>query len=1093
MTGSRSVGAHRRAPLFRTLASLVAAASVLAFATSALVIGGAASPARALVAVEFGSEHAADAEPGWVSVTAEPEPGFAAVIGWLEPEGGDAAYGTGDDLDTCDFTAEGDGFRCELAGIAPGSFELFVISSSDGATADGPDQTDSAFTVKPALDSVVYVDQGDGGAVITGTRSDGLEDTLVVVSSSYGDICQSDPAIDEYSCSTGELGLGTHELIAYTLGSDGHASAPTTFTIELVDPPSGIGALPDAELRPAGPEPGRLPGWAMAFGNADEGATMVGRAWLGGEIGVGTSYDCVTAPSEDDYFDQQCLFESLPGGYYVAQLWQTDGLTSTPAPERTTTTFTVLSAVPETTVEVIGSSARFVVEEPQIYQDYLAITDDGEVLCTLFVLETAQCDSGILDPGDYTAYVYTSDMTQDFGGDIGTPLEFTILPAPTADLRLSFTPSAVQAVIRSTFEDPYGVRLYTLSEGDEGYRYCEAHPSGSPSAVRCGFPGLEPGDYLLDVRRYEGEGSHDYTSRSFTVPERPAVSSALRSYDGVTTVRGTVSGSARSVLVVSGSTAVCQAAVAADGAWSCTSSSLAEGASLRAYAAHSTGGLSALSSGATVAAAPLTPAQEWQFSVTGLAPDGTVIPGQEINLSGTGLPAGSTVGAEIHSTPRTLGSTVVNPTGAFQLDVLVPDDIEPGEHTFVLTLTAPGAMPSIARQPVTVAPPPVVPVVPAAPVESQPLTTDVEIESEFVPASFSGPNRDDPANRTILTNSLVTVGYLVAHPETFAFAALVALALLLLVAFPTTLLDSTLESNSHRITPVIQRVRHALTAALEWIAKVSRLPFLAPAVMLLLASLAFGFADPGLGLDLTSLRTVLSLFIALSLLTMGSAAITRMIARWRWGADATISMEPLGLLATIGGVIAGRLLDFSPGFFLGILVGLDLLLSDKDPRRVRVQYVHNLVILGLAVAGWLVYSVLFAGAVPTDFVTGTLHDASVSLTAEGLTLLITGLLPFTFLAGKELFDHSRARWAALYLTCAGAFGLLVLPTSVLGADTAGDLVRLGLILVGFAALVITIWAAYRSVHRRHELERAAGTRAPVATDADEGIRVAEDA
>ena len=44
-------------------------------------------------------------------------------------------------------------------------------------------------------------------------------------------------------------------------------------------------------------------------------------------------------------------------------------------------------------------------------------------------------------------------------------------------------------------------------------------------------------------------------------------------------------------------------------------------------------------------------------------------------------------------------------TGSFEIAAVIPEDIEPGNHTFVVTVTADGAVPSVIEQPVTVVAP----------------------------------------------------------------------------------------------------------------------------------------------------------------------------------------------------------------------------------------------------------------------------------------------------------------------------------------------------------------------------------------------------
>ncbi|MGN6326126.1 Ig-like domain-containing protein [Pseudolysinimonas sp.] len=62
--------------------------------------------------------------------------------------------------------------------------------------------------------------------------------------------------------------------------------------------------------------------------------------------------------------------------------------------------------------------------------------------------------------------------------------------------------------------------------------------------------------------------------------------------------------------------------------------------------------------------------------------------GADITVSGTGFPAGSTQALMLHSTPVTLVTVTVSPTGTFSQVVRIPADTAPGSHT--ITATGPG-------------------------------------------------------------------------------------------------------------------------------------------------------------------------------------------------------------------------------------------------------------------------------------------------------------------------------------------------------------------------------------------------------------------
>lgn len=517
-----------------------------------------------------------------------------------------------------------------------------------------------------------------------------------------------------------------------------------------------------------------------------------------------------------------------------------------------------------------------------------------------------------------------------------------------------------------------------------------------------------------------------------------------------------------------------------DGVMRCETGTLPYG-SHRAYAVsmnsdfggevRRTGEEHSASAGFTVSAPPSSPPPapgptappaltDWGFEISGAGADGSLGAGSTIGISGSGLPGGTEIEVSIESTPRHLGSSVADRAGGFALQATIPADLEPGAHELVVEALAPDGRGGAKRMPVVVRPPAPAP----GPLEPDRAPDD---EPGVEPAA-SGSPRNDPGRATILTNSLVTWQLLLEHPGVFGFAGLVALALLLLVALPSTLVNSALENNGRLLSRAFGPVGRAVDRAAAGLRQRTGSDIPLAMIVLVIGALLFSLADPGIGLDLVSLRTFLSLFIALAVVTIGATVLALGLGRRLWGAHAEMLVLPLGLVAALIGVLVGRTFGFSPGFFLGLIIGIGFHSVPGARDRSRIALAFAGVLLGLSVAAWLLYSFVWAGEIPTDFFGGVVHDTLVSITAEGLTFLVTAMLPFTFLHGREVFEHSRAAWAAAYLIGAAVFALLLLPLAVIGADAVPDLLLWGGVLAGFALLSVVLWWALGRHHGRHQ-------------------------
>lgn len=366
-------------------------------------------------------------------------------------------------------------------------------------------------------------------------------------------------------------------------------------------------------------------------------------------------------------------------------------------------------------------------------------------------------------------------------------------------------------------------------------------------------------------------------------------------------------------------------------------------------------------------------ALDWSLDLGGVS---EYAPGDTVTLTGRGLPEGASVAAELHSTPVTLGSASAGPEGFVTISSTIPSDIEPGAHSLVVTASADNADASTISVPITVVP------------ASTPAAEDDEAEEAAAAPSrnsatvtttgpatdptTTGPgstawetaDRTDPASPSALTESLATVSYLWANPIVLGVSAVVALVLLLFVAFPAELLNSTLSEQYDRM--IEARRARAPQWWTDFRATVDRVPVLSTALFVVVAAVIFGFIDPRFGFDIVSLRVVLACAIGLIILALGANYLTAAIAWRAWGLRATIDLRPFGLVLAIVGVAISRALEFLPGIMIGVFAGLVLLGTNSGTSRLRVTIVRAMVVWGVAVASWIGYSVVAEPLVGTS-------------------------------------------------------------------------------------------------------------------------------
>lgn len=671
---------------------------------------------------------------------------------------------------------------------------------------------------------------------------------------------------------------------------------------------------------------------------------------------------------------------------------------------------------------------------------------------------------------------------------VGATIGSSVIPAPPT-MSYGFGPASIDVRGTGIANGAIGVRLYevedvpgdgylygapigscgvTVEDDGEGGGFPDGIPPTSPSTLTdCRFTGLAPGIWnLYTSQRYYFEES-TYLDHYVMIPPVPGLSASVTEAGQIRASGSGVAGN-RVIVRELGGASGCTAVVGSAGTWSCAIAGASGDVVLRAQQqsqgfvatpsaefgeVESYDGFSAFSA-TTMVSVPVVPTSAESLPISWSLEGydgGPLTPGQVLSLSAQGLPPQTEVAVEIRSTPQLLGTGLADALGSFALDVTVPVDLAPGDHTLVATATPPGGVPSVIAIPVTVVA--VDDAQPVGPVDEQPEAS----ERDGVAASAG--DRSDPASPSAITSSIPTLQRLFDDPWVFAAGGGLALALLLLVAFPAELLNSTLSSNTGRLGRWFVAIERRTEQVTEWFTRISRTRALAAAVLVGLTSLIFGFVDPEYGFDPVSVRMTVSLAIGLFLITYVAAWISGAIARRAWGVDTEVSLQPVALLFAVVGVAIARLLEFSPGFLIGLVIGLDLLSRVDAAVRARVVVLSTSVTVGIAVAAWFTFSALTALSTGTPgWVELLISDALIATTAEGLTAALASLLPLGFLAGHEVFQHSKGLWAGTFVTVAALFALIVLPTA---AGETADVEHMGfwlLVMAVFAVVTLTLWA-----------------------------------
>ncbi|HEX8004241.1 MAG TPA: FGLLP motif-containing membrane protein [Mycobacteriales bacterium] len=414
------------------------------------------------------------------------------------------------------------------------------------------------------------------------------------------------------------------------------------------------------------------------------------------------------------------------------------------------------------------------------------------------------------------------------------------------------------------------------------------------------------------------------------------------------------------------------------------------------------------------------------------------LPGQVVNVIGdrdkpllelagdTGEPAVYT-GGETRGAPitRLVAGSDVAVTDALRIaDVVVPGAASPGPTA---APAAPGAAPGATRAPGRLA---------AAP----------------------GPV-DPPPGRSTFSHALPSASEVPLDARTLLVNALLTALLMVLIAFPSELFNSTLEKHYDEVRGWFGLRRERRRAAER--PRGQRVAmFLGYAAA---AAVLYALLDRDAGLDGRTARLWFGLLVGIVVVTLTFGAAALLYHRRR-GSRGAIEVLPGTLLVAVACVVVSRLTEFEPGYVYGIVGGYAFAkaLPARDEGRAAVLSAGW--VLAAALLAWLVWQPVNAAAEDgsAGLPLGLLDTTLAAIAIGGVQGLVVGLLPLRSLPGHAIARWDRRVWAAAYGLVLFVFLTLLLhPSSGFGADThpVPFFTWLGL-FVGFGAVSVAFWGYF---------------------------------
>ena len=295
-----------------------------------------------------------------------------------------------------------------------------------------------------------------------------------------------------------------------------------------------------------------------------------------------------------------------------------------------------------------------------------------------------------------------------------------------------------------------------------------------------------------------------------------------------------------------------------------------------------------------------------------------------------------------------------------------------------------------------------------------------------------------------------------------AFAA--GLVLLIFAVMPAHLLNATIGEQYERLA---RRVP-ALRTQPRWYTRIrellGRAPLLGGVLLTTVTAFLFVFADPSFGVNGHSLRLFLALAGALLVVTYLANLITGLILRRSWSLDVVVAIRPLGLILTVIGVVLSRVLEFSPGLLIGLVLGLSIASKDAAKYAWRAVLVRTSVVVVFAIIAWVTYSTISTDVHLNPTFQGELMlELFVAIVTEGIVMLLVELLPLHLLEGERLFRRSRVLWGSIYTVVLALFLLSVVPWEGNWRELGESFWPWFTVVAAFGVVCIAIYLYFRFV------------------------------
>ncbi len=300
----------------------------------------------------------------------------------------------------------------------------------------------------------------------------------------------------------------------------------------------------------------------------------------------------------------------------------------------------------------------------------------------------------------------------------------------------------------------------------------------------------------------------------------------------------------------------------------------------------------------------------------------------------------------------------------------------------------------------------------------------------------------------------------------------IALLLILLVALPATLFNSTLKEHHKTIAQSRGILRRAVDKIESWLQSLHTGALLI--LFSVVGSALYALVDPTFGFNVSSMAEIAG-YVGAILVTTATTEIARGVyVRRRFNKIGDLRAFPLGVAIAAILVIFSRISHFEPGYVFGVFAAIVFRIEPtkaEDGRSVTLASIWLILVSALSWVIWIpVKDSVISGN--HSFTMLALDSLLATVWICGLQSLLFGLIPMKYLDGDTVYHWSKAAWACLYLVIMFIFVQFIMHPSAagFGGNRTANMMSMLYLFLGFTVFAGIFWLYFRVRHGRSASE-----------------------